>query len=81
LLFLDLVVNDTNGNFALNIIHILFDYCLYEAQRLAAQPPGRFRYPVTILTGILKPQFGIFSLSLGQVGCSRVLGRNIFFSI
>jgi hypothetical protein len=44
------------------------------AQRLAAQPLGHFRYVVTILTGILKTQFNVFSLSLGQVGCSRGLG-------
>jgi hypothetical protein len=45
-----------------------------KAQRLAAQPLGRFRYVVTILAGNLKPQFNVLSLSLGQVGCSRVLG-------
>jgi hypothetical protein len=44
------------------------------AQRLAAQPLGRFRYIVTILAGILQSYFGVHSLSLGQVGCSRVLG-------
>jgi hypothetical protein len=45
-----------------------------EAQRLAAQPLGHFRHVVTILAGNLKPQFNVRSLSLGQVGCSRVLG-------
>jgi hypothetical protein len=45
-----------------------------KAQRLAAQPLGRFRYVVTILSGILKSQSSVLSLSLGQVGCSRVLG-------
>jgi hypothetical protein len=44
------------------------------AQRLAAQPLGRFRYVVTILAGKYKYQLSVFSLSLGQVGCSRVLG-------
>jgi hypothetical protein len=34
---------------------------------------GRFRFIVTILAGFLKPYFGVHSLSLGQVGCSRVL--------
>jgi hypothetical protein len=36
------------------------------AQRLAAQPLGRFRFVVTILAGKLKPHIGIRSLSLGQ---------------
>jgi hypothetical protein len=49
------------------------------AQRLAAQPLGRIRYVVTILAGILKMHSNVFSLSLGQVGCSRVLGRLYFF--
>jgi hypothetical protein len=44
------------------------------AQRLAAQPPGRFRFLITILAVNYKSQFGVHSLSLGQVGCSRVLG-------
>ena len=44
------------------------------AQRLAAQPLGHFRFSVTILAGILKLQLNVFSLSVGQVGCSRVLG-------
>jgi len=47
----------------------------FTAQRLAAQPLGRFRYVITILAGNLKSQFSVLSLSLGQVGCSRVLGR------
>jgi hypothetical protein len=38
------------------------------AQRLAAQPLGRFRNAVTILTGNQKSQFNVFSMSLGQVG-------------
>jgi hypothetical protein len=50
----------------------------YSAQRLAAQPLGHLRYLVTILTGILKSQSGVLTLSLGQVGCSRVLGTIIF---
>jgi hypothetical protein len=45
-----------------------------QAQRLAAQPLGRFRVVGTILTEILKSHFSVLSLSLGQVGCSRVLG-------
>jgi hypothetical protein len=44
------------------------------AQRLAAQPLGRFRFVITILAGILKSHFNVHSLSLGQVGCSRGLG-------
>jgi hypothetical protein len=46
-----------------------------SAQRLAAQPLGHFRFVVTILAGFLNPQFSVFSLSLGQVGCSRGLGN------
>jgi hypothetical protein len=34
--------------------------------------------PDTILTGNPKPQFSVRSLSLGQVGCSRVLGHYSF---
>jgi hypothetical protein len=45
-----------------------------KAQRLAAQPLGHMRFVDTILTGNLKPQSSVLSLSLGQVGCSRVLG-------
>jgi hypothetical protein len=45
-----------------------------DAQRLAAQPLGHFRYVVTILAVNPKPQFIVLTLSLGQVGCSRVLG-------
>jgi hypothetical protein len=41
---------------------------LKNAQRLAAQPLGRFRIVVTILAGIPKSQSGVPSLSLGQVG-------------
>jgi hypothetical protein len=71
----------------------LFDYLLNisisisllsnrKAQRLAAQPLGRVRYVVTILAGNPKSQFGVLSLSLGQVGCSRVLGLfNIYIFI
>jgi hypothetical protein len=39
-----------------------------------AQPPGRHRVVIAILTGNLKTQFNVFSLSLGQVGCSHLLG-------
>jgi hypothetical protein len=46
----------------------------FTAQRLAAQPLGYVRLVVTILAGILKSHFSVLSLSLGQVGCSRVLG-------
>jgi len=53
---------------------LLVDYFSREAQRLAAQPLGRFRYLITILAGFLKPQFSVLSLSLGQVSCSRGLG-------
>jgi hypothetical protein len=35
------------------------------------------RYLVIILTGILYSRFGVRALSLGQVGCSRVLGEFI----
>jgi hypothetical protein len=45
-----------------------------NAQRLAAQPLGRFRYVITILAGNLQSETGVLSLSLGQVGCSRGLG-------
>jgi hypothetical protein len=31
-------------------------------------PLGRFRFVITILAGILKPQSSVLSLSLGQVG-------------
>jgi len=44
------------------------------AQQLAAQPLGHFRYAVTILAGKYKSKLSVFSLSLGQVACSRVLG-------
>jgi hypothetical protein len=47
---------------------------LDAAQRLAAQPPGHARFVVTILAANLQLQSGVLSLSLGQVGCSRVLG-------
>jgi hypothetical protein len=46
-----------------------------SAQRLAAQLLGRFRFEVTILAGFLKPYIGVRSLSLGQVSCSRGLGK------
>jgi len=39
-----------------------------EAQRLAAQALGHVLFAITILTGILKSQFSVLSLSLGQVG-------------
>jgi len=52
----------------------------YEtAQRLAAQPLGRFRFLVTILAGNLKSQSSVLSLSLDQVGCSRGLGVYFIF--
>jgi hypothetical protein len=51
------------------------------AQRLAAQPLGHTRYIVTILAGFLKSHFGVHSLSLGQVGCSRGLGSSNFVFI
>jgi len=38
----------------------------YTAQRLAAHPPGHFRFVVTILAVILKLHFSVRSLSLGQ---------------
>jgi hypothetical protein len=47
---------------------------ILHAQRLAAQPLGHNRFAINILTGILKSPSGVLSLSLGQVGCSRVLG-------
>jgi hypothetical protein len=47
---------------------------MFCAQRLAAQPLGYFRYVVTILAGNLESQYSVLSFSLGQVGCSRVLG-------
>jgi hypothetical protein len=50
---------------------------MFYAQRLAAQPLGRLRFVVIILAGNLKSQFGVLSLSLGQVGCSRLLGKDI----
>ena len=50
--------------------------CEQAAQRLAAQLLGRLRLVVAILAGKLKPYIGVRSLSLGQVSCSRVLGRN-----
>jgi hypothetical protein len=46
----------------------------HAAQRLVAQVHGHFREVVTILAGNLKTQSIVLSLSLGQVGCSRVLG-------
>jgi hypothetical protein len=47
------------------------------AQRLVAQAHGRIRDVATILAGFLKSQSGVLSLSLGQVGWSRVLGALI----
>jgi hypothetical protein len=55
---------------------ILKSPLLEKAQRLAAQPLGHFRYLVTILTGNLKSQSIVLSLSLGHVGCSRGLGES-----
>jgi hypothetical protein len=52
----------------------ILEFITVRAQQLAAQPLGRVRFVVTILAGIIKPHFGAHSLSLGQVGCSRVLG-------
>jgi hypothetical protein len=46
-----------------------------SAQRLVAQALGHFRFVATILAGFLKLQFNVFSLSLGQVACSHVLGN------
>jgi hypothetical protein len=51
-----------------------------HAQRLAAQLLGHLRFVFTILAGKLKPHIGVRSLSLGQVSCSRGLGRNNVFS-
>jgi hypothetical protein len=45
-----------------------FVFGICAAQRLAAQPLGRVRYLGTILAGILKSQFSVLTLSLGQVG-------------
>jgi hypothetical protein len=50
------------------------------AQRLAAQPLGHDRLIVIILTGNLELHSGVLSLSLGQVGCSRVLGGSFSFT-
>jgi hypothetical protein len=50
------------------------DPIFISAQRLAAQPLGRIRYLITILAGKYKSNLYDFSRSLGQVGCSRVLG-------
>jgi hypothetical protein len=60
---------------------MLLDYFGREAQRLAAQPLGRFRFVITILAGILKSHFSVHSLSVGQVGCSRGLGRLIKYIV
>jgi hypothetical protein len=38
----------------------------FTAQRLAAQPLGRFRFDITIPAGILKSHFSVHSMSLGQ---------------
>jgi hypothetical protein len=53
---------------------------LRAAQRLAAQPLGHFRVLVTILAGKYKSKINVFSLSLGQVGCSRVLGTEMIIA-
>jgi hypothetical protein len=45
-----------------------------NAQRLVAQAHGHFRIVVTILAGFLQSHFGVFSLSLGHVACSHLLG-------
>jgi hypothetical protein len=58
---------------------MFLDYFGREAQRLAAQPLGRFRFVITILAGILESHFSVHFLSLGQVGCSRGLGGFIIF--
>jgi hypothetical protein len=50
---------------------ILKSLLLEKAQRLVAQPLGRFRYIVTILAGILIMQSNVLSLSLGQSLPSR----------
>jgi hypothetical protein len=44
---------------------------VFASQRLAAQALGHFRFVVIILTGNRKSQFNVFSLSVGQVACSR----------
>jgi hypothetical protein len=44
------------------------------AQRLVAQALGHFRLVVIILAGNQKPHSNVFSLSIGQVACSHVLG-------
>jgi hypothetical protein len=47
-----------------------------------AQALGHDRLVVGILAGFLKSLFSIFSLSLGQVACSHVLGGFLpFFPI
>jgi hypothetical protein len=51
------------------------------AQRLVAQAHGHERFVDTILTGILKSQFSVFSLSLGQVACNRGLGTDYLLSL
>jgi len=51
-------------------------YRINTAQRLAAQLLGRLRFVVTILAVNYKLHIGVFSVSLGQVSCSRGLGRN-----
>jgi hypothetical protein len=52
-------------------------FCL-RAQRLVAQALGHFRLVAVILAGNLKPHSNVFSLSLGQVACSHVLGLELF---
>jgi hypothetical protein len=47
---------------------------IFNAQRLAAQRLGHDRLVVTILTGNPKLHSSVFTLSLGQVSCSGVLG-------
>jgi hypothetical protein len=53
---------------------MFLDYFGREAQRLAAQRLGHDRFVVTILTGNPKLHSNVFTLSLGQVCCSGVLG-------
>jgi hypothetical protein len=74
-LFLNILMNELFSF----VFCILTPITLYCAQRLAAQPPGHFRIAVTILAGFPQSHFSVRSLSLGQVGCSRVLGGMILF--
>jgi hypothetical protein len=51
-----------------------FEKLLDSAQRLEIQPHGCIRDVATILAGFLQLHFGVHSLSLGHVACSRLLG-------